>query len=1475
MNGLSRNAKRDAWATVRGFSYQIKTTVLRWLELSGNTVLLCECGEDISRIREYLDSVTKVKEVEQLLEQVKHRQRAVTLASPEVIETLASLHAARQGRSDRIVLLRYTTNAPIGRERRPSFGEGMRGIEAWQRSASGAASPDEVRAFLTAFRGLVAGVRVRKPQSKTGRKLNSFQRFVASASDDELAGFVNAVEWAVSQPPHREMQRRIEEEVVRRGLAPPASAQAAAAKLVVVALDALSRRGLKLLDRPLLLRCLEDLHLSSTEAALLAGLQRIEERLSLLPGIASDIRELKATSSRMEAKIDALAPGVAIPAETGAAVAGIAWQPSPPLLDSSPLPPHPNAARESLVGSLEARLTALAWLHLAGGAGMGKTHLARALAERAGLSDVLWISLGRVRDQAGLLAHLREQTVAWVCAETREPSWWPAYGSGQVSVPHLFEATLARRSARTLVVVDDIPDLIETPELRHLLSDLALACLRTHARLVTTGQRRLTPQAVEPLAPSSVAHEDVPKMGADDAMEMLLAAGAATHACNAGFASFLCSVARGHPSLLSATIRWCSERNWRFQEGDLTALFAGQASADTRETAIRQMLRLVPNDSARELLLRLSLLGRSFGRRELEAVAGVSPSLSRPGELLLELVGPWVNRLDNNQWEISPLLSNAGATTLPIGSQRGVHLALARTTLAAASLTFLEGVQVIVDLMMAHAWHDAAALMTHILTSVKTQADAAAVFPLTLVFTPGSAWPDEISVGQRIVIRAFQARATYLDGRDAANLQQDLDLLIGRAGDCHEEQLGVLIALLNAGPFVPESPPAVATRRALQAARLLRARPDLASGLPRTLPNWEEFVLFPVGHVRDLNDVRDVLEVLREMSDSELHAAFDSDLGTQSLQALADCCWTSVYRLPEGERDWDAVLGILGDLSDLAAGRGHERLATVAACAEAITLADHLGRSEDGLHVLNQLAPADPMCQFLLRNTMACILFDTGRHAECVESVEIALRAGGTGFTNQRYLAFQLACEASGRLQQWSRAANWARRGIRYARTHRFRPAELSAPEAPQELTPEALARRREQLLGGFVLELNRLELTGDLALALWYAGERRRSWDAMFGLVRELSDAWNPKDRRYREVFRKTGHVLGWLSSMSATGAPPTATSDGGEYAVPWLGIFVRQREELADVATPLSRSLLWYLLGVMAAGVGLRRTSLRSLRRAMDMAAAEGQLPHRHMALFDIAVISAALGLFGESLDAALDAIKLFPSAREYVTMQEEIPASFPDPAKAWKELPQERKCAAQEELFWLTIGPAILSLLTSDRDSALLARWRDAFHERKSELANPEYWDLVIDAAQMVVEPAQRFDINAYWNTMSLDDTALIQTLCFAIPEAVGARPEDVVYPHGLLMAQVLMRRTITKFVFDELSTYVISYWANVAAAKAFQLRLPSQFKERMASLSSRRDLATACQVILWAEEATGASMPADIRQKLQEEVGHAGT
>ena len=43
---LSRD--RDAWATIRGFGYQIALTVERWLMLSSTDVLEIERGEDIT-----------------------------------------------------------------------------------------------------------------------------------------------------------------------------------------------------------------------------------------------------------------------------------------------------------------------------------------------------------------------------------------------------------------------------------------------------------------------------------------------------------------------------------------------------------------------------------------------------------------------------------------------------------------------------------------------------------------------------------------------------------------------------------------------------------------------------------------------------------------------------------------------------------------------------------------------------------------------------------------------------------------------------------------------------------------------------------------------------------------------------------------------------------------------------------------------------------------------------------------------------------------------------------------------------------------------------------------------------------------------------------------------------------------------------------------------------------------------------------
>src|SRR5689334_20665827 len=83
---------RDAWATIRGFLYQIQITLLRWLDLNETELLVLECGEDVDRIA---PAIGRDEPIERLLEQIKYRERNITLRSAEAIEAIVSFHAQR------------------------------------------------------------------------------------------------------------------------------------------------------------------------------------------------------------------------------------------------------------------------------------------------------------------------------------------------------------------------------------------------------------------------------------------------------------------------------------------------------------------------------------------------------------------------------------------------------------------------------------------------------------------------------------------------------------------------------------------------------------------------------------------------------------------------------------------------------------------------------------------------------------------------------------------------------------------------------------------------------------------------------------------------------------------------------------------------------------------------------------------------------------------------------------------------------------------------------------------------------------------------------------------------------------------------------------------------------------------------------------------------------------------------------------
>lgn len=112
---LSFKAKRDAWAIIRGYVYQVDLTIQRWLELESGFELELERGEDVDTIHKAINK--RGKPQAQLLEQIKARDSNVTLRSSAVLGALAYFYEHERGNTGFELKYRYVTNARLGRRK--------------------------------------------------------------------------------------------------------------------------------------------------------------------------------------------------------------------------------------------------------------------------------------------------------------------------------------------------------------------------------------------------------------------------------------------------------------------------------------------------------------------------------------------------------------------------------------------------------------------------------------------------------------------------------------------------------------------------------------------------------------------------------------------------------------------------------------------------------------------------------------------------------------------------------------------------------------------------------------------------------------------------------------------------------------------------------------------------------------------------------------------------------------------------------------------------------------------------------------------------------------------------------------------------------------------------------------------------------------------------------------------------------------
>lgn len=183
--------KRDATDSIRGYVYQAYQSVLAWIQLKENEILVLEGSEDFDIHRESSVTTTQVKNV----------AGNITLRSQSVIDAINNYWISCERNPDYDVILRFLTTAEAGQEQGNPFGIDQKGLEYWHRAALDQVAIEPLRTFL-----LTIGLN------------SNLKSFIQAATDDELREkLICRIKWDMGNRPIEALQHVIDDKLMFHG----------------------------------------------------------------------------------------------------------------------------------------------------------------------------------------------------------------------------------------------------------------------------------------------------------------------------------------------------------------------------------------------------------------------------------------------------------------------------------------------------------------------------------------------------------------------------------------------------------------------------------------------------------------------------------------------------------------------------------------------------------------------------------------------------------------------------------------------------------------------------------------------------------------------------------------------------------------------------------------------------------------------------------------------------------------------------------------------------------------------------------------------------------------------------------------------------------------------------------------------------------------------------------------------------------
>ncbi len=1142
---------RDAWATIRGYVYQVDTTILRWLALDVDDCLELECGEDIDTVTSIVGRESE-EEVDRVLEQVKHREKAITLRSPEAREAIHNCLKHKEKNPDLNLIFRYSTNAVPGKEtgwKSPLF---PNGISAWEALRSGDIKPAFVSECLESLGEVVPKPLGRSAQSPDGDGLGEVPT--------DLHGFVRSFEWSTGVPGSTGLRSEVQSELIRSGRAvDEAAAEIAYQALFFEVFRVLSLPGKKRLTADMLSVLTVGRPPSNPEEEVAFGRlqqwqRRIEERIEELE---AEIGKVWETLGATDKRIAELAEEKGVRTR----ISRVDQDRFSPI-EEPPAARFASERKETIRYLISSPGTFLLGLH--GPGASGKTQLALGVAKELG-GRRAWIRLNRA-DGPGAVRRLLDA----VTLLTAQPD-----GSEPI---YAVSSSAIRKVAQShqVIVFDDVPEVHPGSDLSNVLTSVIGTCLEEGCSVLTTSQLPLTPLRESEFSQPSTFLKS-PPLTEVEIQEVLESRGGRLTRRLTKLVSLLAALTKGHPVLVQAAGQYLDDLNWRFDSDTLEHLLTKQYSQAVTDRTVRAVLREVQDGGARDLLYRLTLIGREFNNRDVELLAAVPPVINTPRQRFQSVIGPWIQPTGEDRYDLSPLVQNLGPVDVPPGTIAGCHSALAAQLLSTGVLGPTEAIGAFSHLAGAGEYDRAGLLLVQVLQVLAPVDGVPSGNPLDFF---GSVWvdtplPEGMDPGLRAFLRAYQATFLLQRGRDASPVLADLDRVLEEDAVPPWAAFGAALRIvvmraldepdlaLRFGHLALDLWPSVS--QAFEESGLVQAETPF--------PPLDTLVLMLGSGVESETQIESWLDLVRKAARIHTAGLFDTRFGREGAVHFANRMLLRQWEHEDKTPDWAKALRALelveeaGEAMEIPPLRAAAIAGQVIAHGEMGRLDEALRKGGDGYRDFDE-----PDNSFAIAKALGFTLLDANRFHEAREWLKIASETGGDAHQDDRVTVLLRLSQISGEEDPFG-VLNWNREAVAAARR-----LSHSLPMAPEADETEYIDR------------VTTTRALGELALAERLAAEEpnKPALDALLQGIELLSDAPDRTDEAWRRTLVAFGHLSGFLVTELVEGSPPAQTPAGDAYVLPNRGWLIAPRDEFGDLYDASSTGFLAAHAALFAERIG-----------------------------------------------------------------------------------------------------------------------------------------------------------------------------------------------------------------------------------------------------------------------------------------------